>query len=701
MLNARRGLLLIVLLGVAGVITAGYVMLVAHPEHVVPIQTLTALLALAVPAVPVLWRRFVHRPDPAPELTDRAVDRLADRVREGVESDLEQRGLRVLPPIPLSWKWSARSLGTSQDAAAKPTWTEQRATPLPGMNAIGPGELDSGSLADLLQVYGGVASGRVVLLGDAGAGKTSAALQLVLSALNHRRSLDPDDQVRTPVPVILGLHDWNPGQLDFLTWATSQLLHTYSFLRSTDFGPGVVREMLAAGRVSFVLDSLDAVPPRLRPAVLQKLNALTAQRIVLLSRGDEMGDAAARRGLLIGAATLELMPPTAAQAADYLESFPGTPTRTWQRLLRRLRGDSRDGFITALENPLMLSLVRDLHGREDRLGELLNPRRRRSRRAAEEYLLDTILLNAYGQDPDDDSTPPSYTVDQARRWLGRLALRLDETDDRDVAWWRASRRLPFVIQVVMTSTIAGLIGTIASGLVLAIGDGASTVIASAIVFGLLFGMPTGLLTQSGGDLMFGSTSDEPRAWAINRLRSLATPSAILGWLILAGGEFAFIRLRFTYFLEPGEEAPGPIHTLVVTGAFTLTLMLAYAGARPTGTDRSTADPWTCWKRDLGCGLLIGAVLGLGGILVLSAGVPSARGIAFNLAFGLGCGVTVSRVWRALLAFVWLRVQGDGPLRMMHFLEDARARHVLRTVGPLYQFRHARLQDRLAMQAAPD
>jgi hypothetical protein len=32
---------------------------------------------------------------------------------------------------------------------------------------------------------------------------------------------------------------------------------------------------------------------------------------------------------------------------------------------------------------------------------------------------------------------------------------------------------------------------------------------------------------------------------------------------------------------------------------------------------------------------------------------------------------------------------------MRFLEDARERNVLRTVGSVYQFRHARLQDRLA------
>jgi hypothetical protein len=37
---------------------------------------------------------------------------------------------------------------------------------------------------------------------------------------------------------------------------------------------------------------------------------------------------------------------------------------------------------------------------------------------------------------------------------------------------------------------------------------------------------------------------------------------------------------------------------------------------------------------------------------------------------------------------------------VHVLEDARDRNVLRTVGPVYQFRHARLQDRLAGQDQP-
>lgn len=39
-----------------------------------------------------------------------------------------------------------------------------------------------------------------------------------------------------------------------------------------------------------------------------------------------------------------------------------------------------------------------------------------------------------------------------------------------------------------------------------------------------------------------------------------------------------------------------------------------------------------------------------------------------------------------------------PVHLMSFLDDARERNVLRTVGPVYQFRHARSQERLAAAA---
>ncbi|GAB3938803.1 hypothetical protein GCM10027614_19610 [Micromonospora vulcania] len=132
----------------------------------------------------------------------------------------------------------------------------------------------------------------------------------------------------------------------------------------------------------------------------------------------------------------------------------------------------------------------------------------------------------------------------------------------------------------MTFAISAAIGTIVLGLFLKFGDEATTPIGTPILIGLLFGMTTGLLTHQGGDLMFGSTSDEPRAWTFNRLRSLATPNAILVWLMLAAAEIVLTRLRITYASKPGEDVPSPSHTLVTAGLFTLALMLAYAGPGP-------------------------------------------------------------------------------------------------------------------------
>lgn len=58
----------------------------------------------------------------------------------------------------------------------------------------------------------------------------------------------------------------------------------------------------------------------------------------------------------------------------------------------------------------------------------------------------------------------------------------------------------------------------------------------------------------------------------------------------------------------------------------------------------------------------------------------------------------TRTWQASLAFMQLAIRWHTPPRLMLFLEDARQRNVLRIIGPVYQFRHARLQDRLAGQA---
>ena len=79
--------------------------------------------------------------------------------------------------------------------------------------------------------------------------------------------------------------------------------------------------------------------------------------------------------------------------------------------------------------------------------------------------------------------------------------------------------------------------------------------------------------------------------------------------------------------------------------------------------------------------------------VASPSIGAVIGVIALLVFGLPS----SEVWLASLSFAQLAVRWHTPLRLVQFLEDARKRDVLRTVGSAYQFRHARLQDRLAQR----
>jgi hypothetical protein len=75
------------------------------------------------------------------------------------------------------------------------------------------------------------------------------------------------------------------------------------------------------------------------------------------------------------------------------------------------------------------------------------------------------------------------------------------------------------------------------------------------------------------------------------------------------------------------------------------------------------------------------------------------GLAGVLIGGLWVGLSSTKTWDASLASVQLAIEWGTRIRLMKFLNDALSRNVLRAVGPVYQFRHARLQDRLATAAA--
>ena len=104
------------------------------------------------------------------------------------------------------------------------------------------------------------------------------------------------------------------------------------------------------------------------------------------------------------------------------------------------------------------------------------------------------------------------------------------------------------------------------------------------------------------------------------------------------------------------------------------------------------------------------------VLSQNHGVLASFAIAAGVTFPLAAliGVATSQACALVLTTIWLRLRGgslpwpllssfgssaDDPKRERRatagFLEDARSRGILRSVGTVYQFRHARLQDQLA------
>ena len=120
-------------------------------------------------------------------------------------------------------------------------------------------------------------------------------------------------------------------------------------------------------------------------------------------------------------------------------------------------------------------------------------------------------------------------------------------------------------------------------------------------------------------------------------------------------------------------------------------------------DASFAHPRNLWQGNLTAALsvVLGFVLLSGFLLVLtgSSAGGSIREYTYMLVMGVVLGIVaaivVTDAWYTAISQVYLAVRHRLPLRLGRFLVDAHARHILRTVGPVYQFRHAMLQDRLA------
>ncbi len=602
-------------------------------------------------------------------------DALAGAVTEQWTRAAAERRLLQPEPIPVHWVRSSRPLAGPVSAAAK----SRRFPPVPGLPAAGLDQLRNGGLQDLHAVYGGLGSGRLVIVGTPGSGKSGAAVLLILAALKHRAQMPKKDRQR--VPVLFTVHGWDPSTQQVGDWLAERLQQTYPLFAGRG-GKAAAAELVRATRIAVILDGLDEIPEELRPAALQALSDKADFRVVVLGRSDETA-AASRLTFLVGAVALELQDVDPKVAADYLTNVQRDPAPAgWGELTNRLRRAPGSPIARALSLPLTLTLVRDTYRGGDDVRELLDfcdaAGHGVSREDIEDYLLDRVLPAAYAPRPGE--APPRYELQAAQRALGQIAARMNQDGTRDLAWWRIPAWASAAPRVIATGLVFGLL----------FGLGGP-------VFGLVAGLMAALVYALGG----GLKGRPPLRIARLRWRQLFSGSSLVGMLVLglvfglaAGLVFGLVgglRSGLVFGLRSGL-----VFGLASGLVFGLVAGLAGGLSQPGADNASPATPAASWRRDQAFGLAFGLVLGLAFGLVLGLlAAHVALGLVFGLMFGLLFGLWFPETWRASLAFAQLAMRWHTPARLMRFLEDAREREILRTVGPVYQFRHARLQDRLA------
>ena len=186
-----------------------------------------------------------------------------------------------------------------------------------------------------------------------------------------------------------------------------------------------------------------------------------------LTRSAEMA-AATAQGLLEGAAAIELQDIDPGAAADYLIRTPlDPPPQGWHELTGRLRQEPGSPLARALNNPLMLTLVRDTYPVRDDVGELLGLSDAAGRAASSEditgHLLDRVLPAAYIQQPGEP--PPPYDLPTAERALRCIAAPMNKDGARDLQWWHVPAWTHAAPCVITAGLVVGLAAGLVAGLV--------------------------------------------------------------------------------------------------------------------------------------------------------------------------------------------------------------------------------------------
>ncbi|GAA2787454.1 NACHT domain-containing protein [Kitasatospora aburaviensis] len=635
--------------------------------------------ALALRIARRRWRRARLRSSPElrrrlAEQLDEAAERLAHEVRARCER--EEAARRLSHPRPLAVHWLA-------SAAHSDHWANVREG-----RSDEPLDL-SGDSRTVAALYARVPSGRLLVLGPAGSGKSVLAHRLVLDLLARR-------QPGAPVPVILPLASWNPPAQGFAAWAARRLATDHPALAAPSAGGDrLAGELLAAGRLLLVLDGFDEIRPSARSAALTALRRelRPSDRFVVTSRIDEYEVASRDTGsALPGTAALLLQVLPFEEAARYLRHSSGTATvSVWNPVLARLAGPRPDpqarAVRGALSTPLGVALARAAYsdtGRDP--AELLDPRRFPDSASIEQHLLDRLVPALYADRPEE-----------TQRHLSYFAARMESRGEKELAWWRLGE----VSQAVGR--------TVGAALALGVAVGAVRYLLEPVRVDLWGGGSSELPLWEAGALLallsvLGLVFAVPAA--PRRLRRPTSPAGLLLIVVaslLCGGLAAglvlgnFLAIPAALFVIAFGPGIPRQETTTTAGAREALRADRRATAASLGlVNIAYGGPWA-WQAAGLCGLpvILLAARQRGGYAVEAGDWAVAVGAAVVALVLLGVVLSASSAYTASRIWPWLTSR--LPWDVAGLVDVAHRRGVLRQNGAAYRFGHLSLQQRLAAQ----
>jgi hypothetical protein len=337
----------------------------------------------------------------------KAAKRLANEVRHQLEAETGSRSVWRPEPIPVMWEPLGQPYGVAEYNA------------------------------DLVSYFRNLPSRQLVVLGEAGAGKTVMAMLLVLGLLADRH---PDE----PVPVLFSLSSWDRvGALG--EWLARQLRKDYPFLADSRlFDRDIAERLINERKVMPVLDGLDEMPRHLVADAIEAIEEAVAgdAPLVVTSRASEYEAELARSGSHFTRATVVVLKPVDLESGmAYLAGPEISGDDRWQQVFREVRADLLSPLRPALTKPLTLYLLRTVYKRPTTAPkELLDTRRFPDAQRIEEHLLGELITAVY-----DRPYRERYTAEQANRWLRFLAKRMRGLGTAELSWWKIRSPVAFCV----------------------------------------------------------------------------------------------------------------------------------------------------------------------------------------------------------------------------------------------------------------